>query len=353
MDFGPYIGDLIDWAPQMTIVRGMSMDTLTHETGRRRFITGKAPAGLQARGSAGATVLAGCLGVDDPIPNLSSRVESYNVDQPVYASALQVNSVADLVSVLAPSSSALPDEVNLRIAALLDEYANCEVTKASSVLSDALAQRIAARDLVDQRLDELFAFGSNDPDMVALRAHYGFNGNDLGSAEAQAAMAATAITSGISRVVSIQAASSLDTHDNWAQDHGPSLRSGFDIVTRLIEDLDSRPFGTSGETWLDKTTIVGFSEFTRTPLINSRAGRDHALMNHCFLIGGGVKGGQVIGASSDVGMAPQAVDLTTGALSAGGEIVRPENVWRALLENIGVTDDVADLRVDPLSAIFV
>ena len=63
MDFGPYIGDLLGWAPQMALVRGMSMDTLTHEVGRRRFITGKAPAGLQARGSSGATVLAGCLGV--------------------------------------------------------------------------------------------------------------------------------------------------------------------------------------------------------------------------------------------------------------------------------------------------
>ena len=40
MDFGPYIGDLVDWAPRMAVVRGMSMDTLTHETGRRRFITG-------------------------------------------------------------------------------------------------------------------------------------------------------------------------------------------------------------------------------------------------------------------------------------------------------------------------
>ncbi|MEM9494001.1 MAG: transcriptional initiation protein Tat, partial [Myxococcota bacterium] len=58
MTFGPYIGNLVDHADKMALIRGMSMDTLTHEVGRRRFLTGKAPAGLQARGSSMATVMA-------------------------------------------------------------------------------------------------------------------------------------------------------------------------------------------------------------------------------------------------------------------------------------------------------
>src|SRR5215210_6197621 len=36
----------------LTIVRGVMMDTLTHEVGRRYFITGKFPRGLAANGSA-------------------------------------------------------------------------------------------------------------------------------------------------------------------------------------------------------------------------------------------------------------------------------------------------------------
>ena len=352
MDFGPFIGNLADWSSRMAVVRGMSMDTLSHEAGRRRFLTGKVPAGVQARGSNGATHLASWLGQNDPIPNLSAKVESYNVDQPVYATALGVNNVADLQDILAPGDAALPGEVSDRISALLDEFASCEKTKESRVLTEALEQRLAAQSLVAQRLDLLFDFASNDADMVAIRDQYGFGTNELGSSEAQAAMAVTALTAGVSRVVSFEATGNLDTHDNWAVDHGPRLRDGFDLVAKLVADLDSRPYGNTGETWLDRTTIMGFSEFTRTPLLNDRGGRDHALMNNCFVLGGGIQGGQVIGASSDVGMAPQAVDLNTGVLNAGGDIVRPEHIWRALLHSIDVVDDVADLRVEPLLALL-
>lgn len=55
---GPYIGGLQRYADQLAIVRGMSMETLTHEAGRRRFITGKPPSGLLARGSSIASYLA-------------------------------------------------------------------------------------------------------------------------------------------------------------------------------------------------------------------------------------------------------------------------------------------------------
>ena len=352
MNFGPYIGSLIDWAPQMALVRGMSMDTLSHSAGRRRFITGKQPAGLQARGSAGATHLAAWLGENEPVPNLVSGVESYNVDQPVYASGLEVADVDDLLDILAPGRRALPPEVMARIGVVLDEFGDCETTKASRMLTEALEQRLAARRLVDAGLDALFDFRSNDPDMVALRQQYGFASNQLNTPRARAAMASTALTAGISRTVSIQVAGQLDTHDNWARDHGPILREGFDVVSTLAADLASRPYGDQGESWLDRTVIVGFSEFTRTPLMNVRGGRDHALMNSCFLIGGGVQGGRIIGASSDVGMAPQSVNLQTGAVDPAGEIIRPEHIYRALLGHVGVTDDVADLRVDPLTALF-
>jgi len=352
MVFGPYIGDLLGYADRMALVRGMSMDTLTHQVGRKRFLTGKAPAGLQARGSSVATVLAAYLGVDDPIPQLASQVASYNVDQPIYASALRVEDVEDLVRVLAPGDVQLNGDAKARIEALLEEFAACETTRASSILTDALDQRVAANALVDQALYELFDFGANTAEMQEIRDRYGFASNDLDSAGAQAAMAATALKAGISRVVTIRAANGLDTHDNWATEHGPSLRDGFNTVAALAADLDSTPYGDSGETWLDRTTIVGFSEFSRTPMLNSRVGRDHALMNGCFLLGGGLVGGQVIGQSSDVGMSPVAANLATGLADPSGEILKPEHVLRTLMVHAGIEDDVDDLRVDPIQALL-
>jgi uncharacterized protein (DUF1501 family) len=352
MSFGPYIGDLVHWADRMAVVRGMSMDTLTHEVGRKRFITGKSPAGLQARGSSVGTVLAAEFGLEDAIPQLAAKVEAYNVDQPTYASALQVDNTSDLVTVLAPGEVGLDAAADARIDTLLEDFRACETIAASPTLISALDQRDSAKDLVSQGLNELFDFGNSTPEMSLIRDTYGFGSNDLGSAGAQAAMAATALKAGISRVISIRVANGLDTHDNWARDHGSALRPGFDVVAALAADLDAAPYGNDGDSWLDHTTIVGFSEFSRTPLINSRGGRDHALMNACFLLGGGIQGGQVIGASSDVGMSPQAIDLATGQVSPGGVIVRPEHVLRTLMVNAGIIDDINDLRADAITALL-
>ena len=81
-------------------------------------------------------------------------------------------------------------------------------------------------------------------------------------------------------------------------------------------------------------------------------GRNHNRVTSCFLAGAGIQGGTVVGASSDIGAGCQKVDLTTGALSATGTVVRPEHIHRALLHSIGITEDDADLRVSPLTAIL-
>jgi hypothetical protein len=123
----------------------------------------------------------------------------------------------------------------------------------------------------------------------------------------------------------------------------------------LVEDLSTSQYKNTGDTWLDHTVIIGFSEFSRSPLINPQGGRDHWLLNACFLLGGNIKGGTVIGSSSEVGMNPTPIDLTTGEFKTtveGGVVPRPEHVLQALYEEVGLVDE-PDLRVPvPLNAIF-
>jgi hypothetical protein len=353
MVFGPHFGRLGEHADKLAIVRGMSMDTLTHEAGMRRFLTGKPPSGLQARGSSVATWLAASAGSGLPIPNLAASVESYNVDLPPSASALGVSSVSDLLRAVRPGADDLPEIEREQLDALFAHFDDCPANRRSAFRERAEGSRLAARELVARKLDRLFDFSANTPEMEAIRSHYGIRSGDLTSAAAQAAMAATAITSGVSRCVSIRVASGLDTHyDDWATDQGPAQEAGFDLVAALIEDLGTREYGDTGESWLDHTVIVGFSEFARTALVNARGGRDHSLTNACLLAGGGIKGGQVIGRSSDVGLMPTPTDLATGRADESGEIVRPEHVLRALMVRAGISTDVADLRVEPLRALF-
>jgi uncharacterized protein (DUF1501 family) len=193
--------------------------------------------------------------------------------------------------------------------------------------------------------------------MGALRRHFFDADNPTGldrtSSTTQAAITATALTRGISRVVSFEAARGLDTHFNdWRTDHGNRQMQGWDAIARLISYLEATPYAGGEGSWLDHTTILCFSEFMRTPMINERGGRDHWLTNACLLVGGGIAPG-VIGASSDFGMAPTPTNLETGARDdTNGEVILPDHVLRTLLVQAGVEDDVADLRVPPIARLM-
>jgi hypothetical protein len=352
--FGPHIGELARHGDKLAVLNGMSMETLTHEAGRRRFLTGKSPSGLLARGSSASTWLAAHYGNQVPIPNLSVRVESYNVDNPAYATALRANEVPDLLEALQPNPPLLPDGHRVELDALLRHTAACPGPSASPTWQSAEQGRLKAQEMAFSGLDDLFDFRANTPQMEAVRDRYGIPNNSAGlrTPQAQAAMTAAAIKGGVSRCVSFQATSGLDTHfDDWASDQGPRQQVGFDVVARLVDDLASSPYGTSGESWLDHTVIVGFSEFSRTALLNANGGRDHSLTNSCFLLGAGIQPG-VYGASSDLGMSPMTVDLATGRPSPGGEVIHPEHVIRTLMAQAGVEGDPADLRVEPYRALM-
>jgi uncharacterized protein (DUF1501 family) len=85
----------------------------------------------------------------------------------------------------------------------------------------------------------------------------------------------------------------------------------------LLEDLAARGM-------LDETLVVNMAEFGRTPRFNGRAGRDHwGFVYSVALAGGGVRGGQVIGASDAIGGYPrdgrvQPQDLTATIFHALG-----------------------------------
>lgn len=87
-----------------------------------------------------------------------------------------------------------------------------------------------------------------------------------------------------------------DTHQNnfrsLKERKLPILDRGY---SALLEDLHSRGM-------LDSTLVVWFGDFGRTPKINPSAGRDHwASAGVACMGGGGVKTGQVVGATNKLG----------------------------------------------------
>jgi len=122
--------------------------------------------------------------------------------------------------------------------------------------------------------------------------------------------------------------SDFDTHaDNFGR-----MRQLLPIVDHalyaLVTDLDERGL-------LGDVAIVVWGEFGRTPKINKQAGRDHwPEVSPALLVGGGVKGGQVIGATD----------------RGGGRVVsRPvqfQDVFATLYRAMGIDPSVTTLT-DP------
>jgi hypothetical protein len=86
-----------------------------------------------------------------------------------------------------------------------------------------------------------------------------------------------------------------DTHDDNFN-RSKTLCSEFDQpMAALIRDLEQRGM-------LDNTVVLWMGEFGRTPRINARSGRDHfPNAFNAAICGGGVRGGQVIGATDTGG----------------------------------------------------
>lgn len=102
-----------------------------------------------------------------------------------------------------------------------------------------------------------------------------------------------------------------DSHaDNFGQHSKHLLPAADQSLAALIDDLDERGL-------LESTLVVAAGEFGRTPKINGNAGRDH--WPDCYTIllaGGGIKGGQVYGASDSQGAFPDRDAVTPADLAA-------------------------------------
>jgi len=96
----------------------------------------------------------------------------------------------------------------------------------------------------------------------------------------------------------------------------------FDMAySSLLEDLSQRGL-------LKNTLVVAMGEFGRTPKINPAGGRDH--WPQCWTVlfaGGGVKGGQVVGSSDEIGGYPRDRPTT------------PAEVIATIYRSLGVSDE--------------
>lgn len=102
-----------------------------------------------------------------------------------------------------------------------------------------------------------------------------------------------------------------DTHqDNFGRLKNKLVPPMEQAYAALLDDLSERGL-------LDSTLVIWMGDFGRTPTINKDAGRDH--WPQCYtvvLAGGGIRGGQVVGASDAIGAHPVERPVTPADIHA-------------------------------------
>ena len=117
-------------------------------------------------------------------------------------------------------------------------------------------------------------------------------------------------------------------------------------LASLLADLKAAPGRTAGKTLFDETLVLVAGEFGRTVgALNGQQGRDHFAINSALFAGGGVKGGQVIGATDAAG-----ATITDSGVSGRTEL-RAEDIACTVYSALGI-DWTTMRHDDPLGRGF-
>jgi uncharacterized protein (DUF1501 family) len=164
-----------------------------------------------------------------------------------------------------------------------------------------LAARMAAYELA-------FRMQAAAPETVDLssesertKEEYGLNRPECADFGRRCLLARRLVERGVRMVqVYCGSGSQWDAHSNLEGNHTRLCARCDQPTAALLKDLKRRGL-------LDSTLVIWGGEFGRTPMTEGRDGRDHNPYGFTMLMaGGGVKGGQIIGATDEFGL--RAVD---------------------------------------------
>ena len=346
LGFGPAVtATMLDHWEDLAIVRGIMMDTLSHDVGRRYFSTGKFPRGLAPNGSSLTTMAASLQQSSMTLPNLSVDFEAYNEGQPAFASPIRVGSAEDVYKVLSPLGTPLEQSSDQALEQLegLDPSCLQEELDGESLVGLFRESRAKARSMIASGKAAMFdlKLGPGSPQEALLTA-LGIGTNaDLAGPKGRAVVAALALEHGISHAVGVQLVNNLDDHADWTLNQAPTQMAGWDALGRLIAYLKAADFkGPGGGKVWSRTTMLVCSDFARGPRLNTRDGRDHHLASSCLVAGPGIAGNTVVGATSDNDMGIRKMNVTSGEPDDdSGYVIRPADVHATLLASMGLPYD--------------
>lgn len=327
-----------------TVFRGVNMNTVAHPNGRVYANTLVEPAGQSPRGDSFGVQMS-ALNSGLVVPSVSIGVPSFNLNYGPSLSALSVRDGAEVYRVIRPRARAFEPGAGALLDNLRRDTGSClgAAYEGDRLDENYISSRAQLETLRERNLAE--AFNLNSSGNAALRSRYGAQEGSMnhmmGDPGALAATTFQAIESELTANVVVQLVRNVDQHANYADSHPQLLERGFNALGMLLSDLrESDPS-------FERTTVVVFSEFARTPLINGSLGRDHWFANSFLVFGGGLRRG-VFGETVEQTLGLAKVDLDSGRASDSGMVVRPEHLGATLATAAGL--DPGPFRAETLDA---
>jgi uncharacterized protein (DUF1501 family) len=207
------------------------------------------------------------------------------------------------------------------------------LTRHAKATADRVRSTRGSRGYNRKRVDDFVAAIDRGQRLKSVRAGFGKRGGTLALND-QIEMALDAIEQDIAQAVMVDSRQDWDTH-NKNTDQAPAHTALYAGLVSLLDGLSSRPGRAAGTKMIDDTIVLCMSELGRTPKLNKDLGKDHWPVTSAMVIGGGVRGGRVYGATSET-VDAMPIDFATGAVNPDGQSLMPHHFVGGVLKLAGV-----------------
>jgi len=308
VEFCELLPKLAQVTPHFAVLRGVSHTLAAHEFGTKYMSTGNRPIPSLEYPGYGAVIAKELKGEPDlppyvAVPNTPERPGFLGIAFGAFnTTAVPRAGQPFNVRGLAPTGGQTPADVARRNKLLeqLDSTFGANDSRNDLVHGLDRFSEQAVDILSSRKAREAFDLAKESPALAKS-----FGDDPFG----QSCLLATRLVESGVRFVTVSHGG-WDTHANNA-----------DAMKKKLPVLDAGLAGLfaalASKGLLESTTVFVTGEFGRTPKINPRGGRDHyPRAMFCLLGGGGVKGGQVVGASDKTGAGPKDKPTTPESVAA-------------------------------------
>jgi hypothetical protein len=299
-DLFPHVAGCID---DIAVVRSCHCNMVVHSAAQYELFTGRTAPGFPSMGS---WVTYGLGSQSQSLPAyivLPDRSGALEAGQPMYTNGFLPAAYQPTMLRSGPQpvrNLDLPTGVDPRTRARTLRFID-EINRAAATPGDdELSARIAAYELafrMQTEAPEVFSLAGETRQTLDL---YGIGAERTDDYGRRCLLARRLVERGVRFVVCVSGGGpsrqQWDAHDDIEENHLRMAARTDQPIAGLLIDLKRRGL-------LDETLVLWGGEFGRSPEAQSSKGRDHHNLGFSmWLAGGGVRGGQVIGATDAIGL---------------------------------------------------